>query len=192
MKRQAFIAGASALCATAAVAVTHFCVASPSEFPLTGYTIYLNDILGLREIDPDFGAQPHLKNQRVAAFIKLVAYRAKEFLGPSELDCDVWMIPFGREGGTCRGWPFASKAPETIVYFERSVPDLQARPNTFRVTEDGGTPIRISGLILNWFVYFFVAVSGLWIAVSGGSRYLASIRKRKSAFPVVEEKAGHT
>lgn len=176
------VAGIALIASLATTGFVHFCINTSAQFPIEGHTVYLNDIMNLQEFDEEFGATPHMQNPRVASFIKLVADRAGELLSEDRRNADVWMIPFGRKGGTCGGWPFVSRDAETIVFVETAKQLAQ-----FRITESGQPSLRVWGLLLNWGVFAILFFGLLSVAAFAWQRYRSCRSQRDSAFPVVTD-----
>ncbi len=160
----------------------HWKVKRAVSFPHAGWTIYLNDVLGLREIDPSFGASSLLSNTRTGLFIRRVARKSRDYFSEGDRDIDVYMTPFVGGESYNRGWPFLSGHAETRVFIESAETSQLESQLMFTITEDGEPPFRLSAFLLNGLFYASVVYCAFLLCKYAYERFFA---RTTTGFPVI-------
>ncbi len=138
----------------------------PPVLPWTGWTIYLNSIMGLPDPsdgDPYYDFRQFKGDPRFDAFCHVAAETARPFIQDFSLPYEAWMIPFRKY--EVRGWPFVSLQVCTDVVINPPPSPMARRWNqhTIRIAEDGSSPVSWSGLIGNWAVFLIPCFGFVWL-----------------------------
>lgn len=182
MNRRVLAIMLSSLLGVSVAMVVHWKVKRPVSFPHAGWTIYLNDVLGLREIDPSFGASSLLNNTRTELFIRRVARKSRDFFSENDRDIDVYMIPFVGGESYNRGWPFLSGHAETRVFIESAETSQLESQLMFTITEDGGPSFRMSAFLLNGVIYAIIIYCAFFLYLYAYRRFFT---RNVTGFPVI-------
>lgn len=160
-------------------------IAAPPPMACVGWTIYLNDLVGLEPTVPEFEAKELgvLDDPKCQQFLLAIAngIQRSGTIARAQI-ADVYLVPFQAEGLTRRGWPFASEGPYSIVFL---VPRGPAPIIEIQADESGNAPFRSLGFLANVIVYFVVFSTTGFLMIRVVHAMTARRLRRRAGFPVL-------